>query len=165
MNPSIVFISIGALFIAADGQVKIEEKKSGDGVVWQKANESDADREIYTSMHELTAFFEKERDYVEDLRAVVDKKLVSVEARGAVGAYVSSYEDVIGEQEEDESFLHNPLNVYGLIRHVAVGWGIVEEALGKEGQRQKGGGGNLPKRVRRVMARRKRDHIPGTRFT
>ena len=34
MNPSIVFISIGALFIAADGQVKIEEKKSGDGVVW-----------------------------------------------------------------------------------------------------------------------------------
>lgn len=163
MNPSIVFISIGALFIAADGQVKIEEKKSGDGVVWQKANESDADREIYTSMHELTAFFEKERDYVEDLRAVVDKKLVSVEARGAVGAYVSSYEDVIGEQEEDESFLHNPLNVYGLIRHVAVGWGIVEEALGKERERQKGAGGNLPKRVRKVLARRKRDHIPGER--
>ena len=31
-----------------------------------KGNESaDADREIYTSMHELTAFFERERDYVE----------------------------------------------------------------------------------------------------
>ena len=54
-----------------------------------------------------------------------------------------SYEDVVGEQEEDESFLHNPLNVYALVRHVAVGWSIVEEALKKEGDRQKGGGGNL----------------------
>ena len=38
---------------------------------------------------------------VEDLRAVMEKKLVSVEARGAVGAYVASYEDVVGEQGGD----------------------------------------------------------------
>ena len=142
-----VLLVIGALYItAADGQVKIEDKKSGgDGAVWRKGNETEAEdeREIYTSMHELTAFFAREREYVEDLRAVMERKLVSVDARGAVGAYVSSYEDVVGEQEEDESFLHNPLNVYALVRHVAVGWGIVEEALRKEGNRQKGGGGNL----------------------
>ena len=53
--------------------------------------------------------------------------------------------------------------MYGLVRHVAVGWGIVEEALGKERERQRGAGGNLPKRVRRLLARRKRDHIPGER--
>ena len=88
---SCVFMVIGALFItAADGQVKIEDKKSGDGAVWRKSNETeDEEREIYTSMHELTAFFAREREYVEDLRAVMERKLVSVDARGAVGAYVS----------------------------------------------------------------------------
>ena len=83
---------IGALFVtAADGQVKIEDKKSGggDGAVWRKSNETEDEREIYTSMHELTAFFAREREYVEDLRAVMERKLVSVDARGAVGAYVS----------------------------------------------------------------------------
>ena len=65
---------------------------------------------------------------------------------------------MIGEQDDDESFLHNPLNVYNLIRHVAVGWGVVEQTLGVEKERRKG---DLPKRVRRVLARRKRDHVPG----
>ena len=90
---SCALLVIGALFVtAADGQVKIEDKKSGggDGAVWRKSNETeDEEREIYTSMHELTAFFAREREYVEDLRAVMERKLVSVDARGAVGAYVS----------------------------------------------------------------------------
>ena len=99
IHSSAVFIAIAAaLFVVAGGQVKIEKKES-DGGVWRKSNESAAaDREIYTSTHELAAFFARERDYVEDLRAVMDKKLVSAEARGAVGAYVASYEDVVGEQ-------------------------------------------------------------------
>ena len=85
-----VLMVIGALFVtAADGQVKIEDKKSSDSTVWRKNNETEDEREIYTSMHELTAFFAREREYVEDLRAVMERKLVSVDARGAVGAYVS----------------------------------------------------------------------------
>jgi len=69
---------------------------------------------------------------------------------GAIGAYVASYDDVLGEQDDDETFLHNPLNVYSLIRHVAIGWPIIEDTLAKEKGRRKG---NLPKRVKRVLAR------------
>jgi prolyl 4-hydroxylase len=141
------------------GQVNI--KKESDGYVRQTKDESAVDKEIYTSMHELAMFFETEKEYVEHLRAILDKKLVSVDTRGAVGAYISSYEDVLGEQDDDESFLYNPLNVYALIRHIAVGWGIVEESLEKEKKKQKQAGADLPKRVKKVMARRKKDHIPG----
>ena len=45
------------------------------------------------------------------------------------GSYIASYDDVIGDQEEDEEFMHNPLNVYNLIRHVAVGWPVIEQVL------------------------------------
>ncbi len=64
-------------------------------------------------------------------------------------------------QDDDESFLYNPLNVYNLIRHVAVGWQVVEQTLSQERQRRSGGD-QLPKRVRRVLARSKRDHVPGS---
>ena len=36
--------------------------------------------------------------------------------QGNVGAYISSLMDVIGEQEEDASFIHNPVNAYNLLR-------------------------------------------------
>ena len=55
--------------------------------------------------------------------------------------------------------MYNPVNVYNLIRHVAVGWGIVEQSLEHEKSMKKG---QLPKRVRRVFARSKRSHIPGS---
>ena len=63
-----------------------------------------------------------------------------------------------GGQDEDETFLHNPINVYNLIRHVAVGWSVVEQILNEEKKQKKG---ELPKRVRRVLARKKRSHVPG----
>jgi hypothetical protein len=65
---------------------------------------------------------------------------------------------VIGGQEEDQTFLHNPVNVYNLVRHVAIGWMVVENIFEDEKKMKKG---QLPKRVRRVMARSKRSHIPG----
>ena len=37
-----------------------------------------------------------------------------------LGAYISSMMDVVGEQEEDTTFVHNPLNAYTLLRHCAV---------------------------------------------
>ena len=75
-----------------------------------------------------------------------------------LGGYLASYDDVIGGQDEDETFLHNPVNVYNLIRHVAVGWSVVEQILNEEKKQKKG---ELPKRVRRVLARKKRSHVPG----
>ncbi len=129
-------------------QVNIQAKKSE--YITQAHNDTELTKEIYTSMYELTQFFEKEKAYVDDIKAIIDKKLVSVEAQGALGAYVTSYDDVLGGQDEDDTFLHNPLNVYNLIRHVAVGWGIIEESLEKEKERRHG---SLPKRVKRVLAR------------
>jgi len=49
--------------------------------------------------------------------------------KSLLGGYVASFDDVLGGQDEDEDFLHNPLNVYNLIRHVAVGWHVVEDVL------------------------------------
>jgi len=44
---------------------------------------------------------------------------------------------------------------------VAIGWGIVNSTLHEEKARVGGKVQNLPKRVRRVLSRPKRDHIPG----
>ena len=46
-----------------------------------------------------------------------------------LGTYIAAFDDVIGDQEGDETFTHNPLNVYNLIRHVAVGWPLVEQVI------------------------------------
>ena len=64
-------------------------------------------------------------------------------------------------QDDDATFVHNPLNVYLLIRHVAIGWSIVNNTLHEERGRVGGNLSNLPKRVRRVLSRPKRDHVPG----
>jgi len=57
---------------------------------------------------------------------------------------------VLGGQEDDEEFLHNPLNVYNLIRHVAVGWSVVENTLKQEKQERSG---QLSKRVKKALNR------------
>jgi hypothetical protein len=46
--------------------------------------------------------------------------------------------------------LHNPLNVYNLIRHVAVGWSVVEQTLKQEKQERSG---QVSKRVKKVLNR------------
>ena len=40
----------------------------------------------------------------------------TADVQGNIGAYISSLMDVIGEQEEDASFIHNPVNAYNLLR-------------------------------------------------
>ena len=67
-----------------------------------------------------------------------------------VGGYVASFDDALGGQDDDDEFLHNPLNVYNLIRHVAVGWGIVEQTLKEEKKERPG---QLAKRVKKVLNR------------
>jgi len=113
--------------------------------------------EIYTSMQQLEEFFMQEMEYVEDLRTLYDKKLISSDARGGIGGYIQSFEDVLGDQEEDREFVHNPLNVYNLMRHVAVGWSIVENALNQDVQSKNG---NVGKRVKKVLKRREDKHVP-----
>ena len=92
-------------------------------------------------------------EYVNDLRAIAEKKLLSPDAISHLGTYIASYEDVVGNQDEDESFVDNPINVYTLIRHVAVGWNIVENIIKDEKKKLKEGQ-KFPKRVRKVMVSR-----------
>merc|ERR1711892_1232614 len=78
-------------------------------------------------MKDLENFFNEELEFVDDLRSLYDKKLISMEAKGNVGAYIQSFEDVVGDQEEEPSIMHHPINAYNLLRHVAVGWSVVED--------------------------------------
>lgn len=122
--------------------------------------EKDANRgnsEIYTSMLELENFFKEELEFVEDLRALYDKKLISVEAKQNIGSYIQSFDDVVGDQDEEAHIMHNPLNAYNLIRHVAVGWGVVESTLEDEVKRKRN---NVGKRVNKVLNRRTKFHVP-----
>jgi len=112
---------------------------------------------IYTSMQEMENFFKDELNYVEDLRAIYDKKLIGQEGKRSIATYIQSFEDILGDQEEDVSFMHNPLNAYNLIRHVAVGWAVVEAAIEEDRGRR---GGNIGKRMSHVLARRDNRHVP-----
>jgi hypothetical protein len=53
--------------------------------------------------------------------------------------------------------VHHPLNAYRLLRHVAVGWGVVEAGLAADLQRRGGDGGT---RLNRVLRRRQTRHVP-----
>ena len=55
-------------------------------------------QEIFTSMHDLLNFFKKEKDYVDDLKAIVEKKLVSSAASANLKDYIASFDDVLGDQ-------------------------------------------------------------------
>ena len=57
----------------------------------------------------------------------------------------------------------NPLNAYNLIRHIAVGWLMVENALEEEKKHRQEVGAQLPKRVKKILARRKKEYIPDTK--
>jgi Prolyl 4-Hydroxylase alpha-subunit, N-terminal region len=60
-------------------------------------------------------------------------------------------------QAEDISFVHHPLNAYSLLRHVAVGWQVLEAGLKGELARRGGSGGS---RLLRVLQRRETRHVP-----
>ena len=60
-------------------------------------------------------------------------------------------------QEEEPSLVHHPVNAYNLMRHVAVGWSVVENTLEEEVKKKFG---NVGKRVSKVLARRAERHIP-----
>ena len=139
---------------ALEGGLEIKKKER---YITQKRDPNHGNQEIYTSMMDLENFFDEELEFVEDLRALYDKKLITLEAKQNIGAYIQSFEDVVGDQEEEKSLMHNPINAYNLIRHVAVGWGVVESTLEDEVKRKHN---NVGKRVLKVIDRRKNYHIP-----
>ena len=151
-----IFIIAISVSLASSLQGGLEIKKK-EAYVTQKKDPNHGNKEIYTSMMDLENFFDQELEYVEDLRALYDKKLITLEAKQNIGAYIQSFEDVVGDQEEEASLMHNPINAYNLIRHVAVGWGVVETTLEEEVKRKHN---NVGKRVLKVIDRRKDHHIP-----
>ena len=69
-----------ALILASLGQIRGQvdiHQKSKDGMIRIQKNETEGTSEIYTSMHQLNNFFEEEKDTIEDLKMIIEKKLVS----------------------------------------------------------------------------------------
>ena len=66
--------------------------------------------------------------YVDSIRRLAEKELLSNDTILKLTRYVTSFDDVIRGQNLD-TFMHNPLNVYKIIRHAVVGWPIVERSL------------------------------------
>ena len=140
--------------IAVKGGLEIKKKEQYISV----PQDPDAGNgEIYTSMMDLENFFKEELEYVEDLRALYDKKLISFQSKQNIGTYIQSFEDVVGDQEEEAELMHNPINAYNLIRHVAVGWAVVEGTLEEDVKKKMG---NVGKRLTKVLERRKKLHVP-----
>merc|ERR1719510_831259 len=98
LNNFLVFLLI--LYSTTQAQVDIREQ-SKDGYIRIEKNEEALTKEIYTSMHQLSEFFEEEKNYVEDIKAIIDKKLVSQAAVTGLGNYLASFDDVLGGQEDD----------------------------------------------------------------
>ena len=59
-------------------------------------------------MSDLVDFFEKEKNYVEDLRTIVEKKLVTSSSAANIKDYIASFEDILGDQVQlSETFLED----------------------------------------------------------
>merc|ERR1740137_359492 len=150
----VLFLNFWSLAGSFEGGIEIKKKER---YIKHERDPNHGKGEIYTSMLDLENFFMEELSFVEDLRNLYDKKLITLESKGNIGAYIQSFEDVVGDQEEEPSIMHHPVNAYNLLRHVAVGWGVVEDTLQQEVDRKSG---NVGKRVLKVVERRKTHHIP-----
>ena len=82
------FLVFFLLFFCSVTQAQVDIKEqSKDGYIRVERNEEALTKEIYTSMHQLSEFFEEEKNYVEDIKAIIDKKLVSQAAVTGLGNY------------------------------------------------------------------------------
>ena len=69
---------LGLVFYLALSQAQVDiHEKSKDGYIRVPINETAGTTEIYTSMYQLEKFFEDEKSYVEDIKLMIDKKLVN----------------------------------------------------------------------------------------
>ena len=82
-TPILLGLLCGGLLACVLAQVNIQENYDGYHRV---AEDPDVGtKEIYTSMHQLREFFDAEKEYVNDIRQMMEKKLVSQKAVGTLG--------------------------------------------------------------------------------
>jgi hypothetical protein len=75
------------LFVILIGCVlaQVDIQENYDGYHRMVEDPETGTKEIYTSMHQLREFFETEKEFVNDVRQMIEKKLVSQKAVGALG--------------------------------------------------------------------------------
>ena len=102
-----------ALFGPVWGQIDIHEKPK-DGMYRIPVNETEGTSEIYTSMHQLNKFFEEEKDMVEDIKMIIEKKLVSQAAvTGTLKWHFSGGHD--RHQKSYQALIYIFLNIQRLV--------------------------------------------------
>ena len=82
-RPSLLGLMCVGLVACVLAQVDIQENYNGYHRVTEDPDQGT--KEIYTSMHQLREFFETEKEYVNDIRQLMEKKLVSQKAVGTLG--------------------------------------------------------------------------------
>ena len=143
ISSTICIIILNILTSQLHAQLHVE-KETPDGIKTFVPDPNAGNDEIFTSMHDIEKFFFREQYFIKELKAILAKKLIGPEAKPNILMYVDSYADVVGNQEESVSFLHNPLNVYNLIRHAALGWHAVDLTVREEERVKKSRRGQLP---------------------
>ena len=86
-------------------QVDIHQK-SKDGFIRVPVDEARGTKEIYTSMHQLGEFFEEEKNYVEDIKTIIEKKLVTQSSVTGLG---ETYFKKVLNRFHPIYQIHNPL--------------------------------------------------------
>ena len=68
--------------------------------------------------------------YVKRLKQIIKNELMSIDGTKEIAFYVATFEDIVQKQNHShDTFMHNPVNVYNLVRHVGIGWPVVEKVL------------------------------------
>merc|ERR1711935_1250577 len=70
---ALILASLGQIKGQVDPSIKVHQK-SKDGMIRIPHNETEGTGEIYTSMHQLNKFFDEEKDVIEDLKMITEKK-------------------------------------------------------------------------------------------
>ena len=71
--------------------------------------------ELYTSTHKLQDFFIRENYFIDQLRKIVNKKIMKYQTTENITKYITSFDDIVGSKQNDRTFMVNPLNAYHLV--------------------------------------------------
>jgi len=96
--------------------------------------------ELHTSTYHLEKFLEEEEAYVRRLKQIIKNEIMSIDGTKQIASYVASFDDIVQKQNRSyDTFMHNPVNVYNLVRHVGIGWPVAEKVKIKRFSNQKVG--------------------------
>ena len=71
--------------------------------------------------------------YVKRLKKIIKNELMSIDGTKEIAFYVATFEDIVQKQNHSyDAFMNNPVNVYNVVRHVGIGWPVVEKVLRKQ---------------------------------